>query len=89
MDVGILPQRVLDHANRTETQSDIEFQQAKMQIAEATERMTQGAKGKSAAAAATTTVKIPLDATPADLKQYDAKEIRAWMGRRRRAGMAV
>src|ERR1700693_2147819 len=36
MDVGVLPQRVLDHANRTESQSDVEFKLAKQQIAEAT-----------------------------------------------------
>jgi hypothetical protein len=91
MDVGILPQRVFDHANRTESQSDIEFQLAKKQIAAATERMTQEARGKSAAATAAvaTPAQIPLHACTSELKQFNATQIRNWMGRRRRAGLSV
>src|ERR1700730_2722673 len=91
MSVGVLPQRVLDHANRTESQSDLEFNQAKIQMRAATERMAKEATGKAASATATATAakQIPLNATPDELKKFNATEIRAWMGRRRRAGLAV
>lgn len=94
MDNGYRVPRRVNHADESETSSQRDFRQASEQIAAATERIRQGAKGNSAAATAVAAatarqVPIPLHASTSDLKKYSAAAIRNWMGRRRRAGLSV